>query len=265
MDTWDHFTSWQLVLPPSRPSAEQLRVIRDRVADIDRTAPVAVLGSTPEFRDLFWECGFRRICVLDRNLRFHELVSRERVYKNPEKVLEGDWFSVLPRHKEFFAVILSDLTSGNIPYDRRAEFYGYVADSLMSGGMFFDKILTHTGPHLAVEALIEKYAKLPLNLLYINYFSCEMLFISELLDLEEMVDTTRFYALLDQRISNERVRAFVAKSELITPRGCNWHYGRRWELLAKHYCVGLKQVADNPDEVDSPYFGRVHRYWFRKD
>lgn len=45
-DTWDRMTTWDLVLPPSRPSGGQLEDIRDTIEHTPRSAPVAVLGST---------------------------------------------------------------------------------------------------------------------------------------------------------------------------------------------------------------------------
>ena len=50
MDTWDLMQNWSYVLPPSRPSARQLKEILTISKTIDHNAPVAILGSTPEFR-----------------------------------------------------------------------------------------------------------------------------------------------------------------------------------------------------------------------
>ncbi len=180
MDTWDLMQNWYFVLPPSRPSALQLTRIRSQIAKVDRSLPVAVLGSTPEFRDLLYESGFRRIYVLERNAVFYQAMTQARVYCNAENLVNGGWLDTLPTLKGKFAAILSDLTSGNIPYDQRVQFYEGIEGSLMEGGMFFDKVLTHTGCNLSFDSLVEKYSTLPLNLLHINYFSSEMLFCSEL-------------------------------------------------------------------------------------
>src|SRR5437868_2050771 len=110
-DTWALMEHWDLVLPPSRPSAHQLARIQRQIADIDRSEPVAILGSTPEFRDLLFENGFHDIYILERNLKFLTAMSEMRIYQNTEHMIEGDWLDTLPTFKTKFALILSDLTS----------------------------------------------------------------------------------------------------------------------------------------------------------
>ncbi len=251
---------WDLVLPPSRPSATQLVNIKSHIRDLDRSRPVAILGSTPEFRDLLFECGFQDIYVLEKNPMFLAAMSAMRVYKNPERVLEGDWFSILPTLKCTFALILSDLTSGNIPYDLRSQFYELITRALTEGGLFCDKILTHPGQHIPLSSLVAKYTELPLNLYYINHFSCEALFCSELLNLKECVDTSLFYQLLEDRMTNPRLGAFVRYAKLITPPGFVWWYGRRWEKLQRGYCPRLESISILEDEATSPYHGRLKFY-----
>jgi len=98
---------------------------------------------------------------------------------------------------------------------------------------------------------------LPLNLLYINYFSCEMLFCSELLDLKQLVDTSLFYDFLDKKVKNKRVLAFVKHAQMITPKNFVWYYGRKWDQLKSQYCSNLKLISIEEDEESSPYFGRL--------
>jgi hypothetical protein len=265
MDTWDLMQNWHLVLPPSRPSAAQLNRIRSRIHAVPRTAPVAVLGSTPEFRDLLYECGFQHIFVLDRNLAFYKAMSEIRIYQYPEKLIEGDWMQTLSGFRGEFALILSDLTSGNIPYASRGEFYSLITDALRQGGLFCDKVLTHPGRNLSFHVLVEKYSNLPLNLMYVNYFSCEMLFCSELLDLEQLVDTSLFYSILDREVDNKRVRAFAeGAKKMVTPANCIWHYGQKWHALKMEYCPDLEVVSEEEDEVSSPYYGRLRFYVLQK-
>jgi hypothetical protein len=254
MDTWDLMQHWYLVLPPSRPSAFQLTSIHCAISKLDRSLPVAVLGSTPEFRDLLHECAFQRIHVLERNTPFYNAMTEARIYRNAETLVSGDWLDTLPKLRGRFVAVLSDLTSGNVPYDQRARFYEGIADSLMDGGIFLDKVLTHTGCNHSVDDLVDKYSALPLNLLHINHFSSEMLFCSELVDLKQLVDSSMFYAILEDRIKNERVRAFAYHAKKITPPGCTWWYGRNWEELQKDYCPGLVQIAMAEDEPSSPYY-----------
>jgi hypothetical protein len=262
MDTWALMQHWDLVLPPSRPSMLQLSRIKLQIAGIDRSRPVAILGCTPEFRDLLFECGFHQIYLLERNPTFLAAMSALRIYNNNEYVVEGDWFATLPLLKRKFALILSDLTSGNIPYDIRGEFYDLIVSALTHGGLFCDKILTHPGPHIQLSSLIHKYSELPLNLLYANHFSSEALFCSELLDIKDVVDSSLFYSVLTEQIQNERVRAFIRLAQKITPLGFIWWYGRRWNQLENEYCRQLELLAVDEDEPSSPYYGRARFYAF---
>jgi hypothetical protein len=257
MDRWDLMQHWNLVLPPSRPSALQLARIRSQIQGLDRSKPAAVLGSTPEFRDLLFEAGFETVCVLERNLLFLKSMEALRVYHNTEEIIEGDWIDTLPTMPSRFVVILSDLTSGNIPYELRDRFYASVVAALRAGGLFCDKVLTHSMPHLSVSLLLNKYATLPLNLLTVNSFSCEALFCSELLEPGNIVDSSAFYKILDTCTRSERVRAFVKSSQTITPPGCIWWYGRPWQALEAGYCPGLERIAIDEDESTSPYFRRL--------
>ncbi len=264
MDTWDLMNEWHLVLPPSRPSASQLSSIHSFISDVDRKLPVAVLGSTPEFRDLLNEAGFTEIHVLERNTAFYRAMSKWRVYDNPEQLIEGDWLETLKDLGNTYGLILSDLTIGNIPYSDRRNFYELVANALQPGGYFIDKVLTHPGSMLVVDDLVEKYSSLPLNLLWINYFSCEMLFCSDLLDIKQIVDSSMFYDILRQRVSCERVLAFIQYAPMITPRGCKWYYGRRWQELESDYCATLKRIAVHDDESSSPYYRRAKLFFHER-
>src|SRR5436309_1818556 len=130
MDPWALMQNWDLVLPPSRPSANQLAALRLHIEPLSRSKPVAILGSTPEFRDLLFESGFLNIHLLERNSKFLSEMSALRVYSTPETVIEGDWLETLPTLSGQFALILSDLVSGNIPYADRPRFYEYLSAAL---------------------------------------------------------------------------------------------------------------------------------------
>jgi hypothetical protein len=263
-DSWALMQHWDLVLPPSRPAAQQLARIQSQIGHLDRAASVAVLGSTPEFRDLLFENGFRDIYVLERNPTSFASMTGLRVYENTEHLIQGDWRVTLQHCKKQFRLILSDLTSGNLPYEDRSEFYDKVAGALADGGLFSDKVLTHPCPHIPLSEIIERYASLPLNLDYINRFSCEALFCSELLDIDETVNSSLFFATLDERVGNNRVKAFARQAQRITPPGFTWWYGRRWSELAATYCKALETISVHDDEPTSPYYGRLKMFLHTK-
>lgn len=265
MDSWNLMNKWHLVLPPSRPSCLQLSRIRNQISDLPKSCNVAVLGSTPEFRDLLFECGFTNIYIFERNLDFYKQMTEDRVYDNKEILIKGDWLNTLEKYPRSFHVILSDLTSGNIPYESRGSFYSSITKSLERGGFFFDKVLIHDIPNLLVSELECKYDRLPLNLLTVNHFNCEMLFCSELLEINQKVDTTLFYQLLDTKIKSRKVLRFVQECKnIITPIGFTWWYGRSWNDLKKTYCVELEPCNVVDEEESSPYFLRAKHFTLRK-
>lgn len=255
--TWSQIINWRLVLPPSRPDAWQLAVVADHLSDKERDRPIAILGSTIEFRDLLAEMGFTNVYLLERHQQFHNLVSSDRIYCNPETVIWGDWLKSLHQTPIRFSAILSDLTSGNIDYASRSLFYGGIARVLDSGGVFMDRMLTHAIPHESLSLLAVKYQSLPINLLTVNRFSCEFMFCSELLANEEIVDSDRFYAALRSRFDSPRLRRFIDLCQSITPTGCIWWYGKPWDSLAPDFERHL-QIIDAVDEpLQSAYAGRA--------
>lgn len=265
LETWERMDTWQLVLPPSRPSTGQLRLLRDVACNVRRDAPVAVLGSTPEYRDLLHEEGFQSIFIFEKNSTFYAQMSAARIFDNEETLIEGDWCITLAQHRSRFHLILSDLTSGNLPYNRHPRFYDDIVAALADGGIFFDKVLTHSSEFIPLSDLLATYDRTPLNLASANRFSCEVLFCSSLLDGETgIVDSTRFYRSILAASQSPRIRAFVESSKLITPEGCIWYYGRPWHALSQTYCRGLTRIIDELDEPHSPYFGRLRFFASRR-
>ena len=249
--------SWELVLPPSRPSQQHLDWFRKHLGDLRADDPIAILGSTPELRDLLALLDFQNIHVLERNVEFLAKMDRLRVRATAETVLHGDWMQILPDCSGRFAAVLSDLTSGNIPYGQRSEFYSLVAESLRPGGMFCDKLLSYPIPHERLEELLDKYENAPLNLDTVNRFNCEVFFCSELLTTFGRVDTSCFYDHLLHMGIGPTVRAILERLPLVTPREMTWDYGKSWHLVQEAFDSRLPCSDDHLEEGDSPYANRL--------
>ena len=249
--------TWELVLPPSRPSQQHLEWFRKHLGELRADDPIAILGSTPELRDLLALLGFRNIHVLERNVEFLAKMDRLRVRQTPETVLQGDWMQTLPHCSGRFAAVLSDLTSGNIPYEQRNEFYSLVAESLQPGGMFCDKLLSYPIPHERLDELLDKYENAPLNLDTVNRFNCEVFFCSELLTAFGRVDTSLFYDHLRAMSPGPTIRAILDRLPLVTPSGMTWDYGRPWGLVQEAFDARLHCSDDRLEHGDSPYANRL--------
>ena len=246
-------------MPPSRPSQQHLDWFRKHVRELRTDDPIAILGSTPELRDMLALLGFCNVYLLERNVTFLERMNRLRVMTTPgtETVLQGDWMQTLPRCNGKFAAVLSDLTSGNVPYRQQGEFYSLVAESLQSGGMFCDKLLSYPIPHERMDVLLDKYENAPLNLDTVNRFNCEVFFCSELLTKFGRVETNRYYDHLCQMHHGPMVRAILDKLPSITPKGMTWDYGRPWHLVQGVFDSRLHCSEDRLEEGDSPYANRL--------
>lgn len=259
--TWRNIVEWDRVLPPSRPSAFHLTLFEEWLRPLDRELPLGILGSTPEFRDLVYRLRFRHVWVLDKYPVVYKRMSRLRSFNTAETFICGDWIDVLRKQKETFVAILSDLTSGNLPYERHRDFYSAISSALVPGGLFLDKILTFARPKLQLRSLLTKYHKLPPNLLYVNHFSCEVLFCSTLLNLRERVDSTLFYSILEERCrGDENLETFLAQATHVTPLDTIWYYGRPWKRIEPVYHEFFRPLHHSAEERLSPFAGFVQLF-----
>lgn len=259
MNTWDNISSnWEYVLPPSRPSIIELDRISKLINKYNRNEPVAVLGSTVEYRDLLYEMNFTNVYVFEKNMSFHKSLNSWKIYPNTnETVIVGDWINTIHMYENFFNVCLSDLTMGNIAYELRDSFYYSISKSLKKKGVFIDKVLTNELPLITIKELKMKYSNLPINLRTVNDFSCEALFCSELLNVG-IINTTEFYSCLKKNFAKEkRLMKYIEKSHLITPEKCIWYYGLPWNEVNKSYLKHLVIIDCFEDEIQSPYYGRL--------
>ena len=207
---------------------------------------------------------FQRVHVFDKHESVYQQMTRMTCYPGTERFVHGDWLDTIPQYRSAFALILSDLTSGNVPYDQRPDFYSSVSKSLQVGGLFVDKVLTLEGSRRTIAELKKKYDDLPVNLLHINRFSCEFLFCSELLDIKQVVDTTLFYTILERELCSHRLLKFLAESPKITPYDCIWFYGKGWDQISEHYFHTLEAVQAYEDEGASPYYGNLKLFFSRR-
>lgn len=222
---WGAFNDWGLVLPPNRPTKEYLRTLWSLVKHVPKEHPVAVLGSTPEIRDVFAQTLFEEVYVFDRSPVFFDIATAQRCFRNSEHFVGGDWLDSLVDYRHTFAIIASDLTAGNIPRSSMDRFFQRVAGSLKTDGVFIDRLLLHRGKFKKISELDSYFQSAPLNLFELNRFSSEYLFLSELVRDYHGVDSTLFLSLLQARNNGPRIAKFLSEVTKITPQGGIWSYG----------------------------------------
>lgn len=253
-------SNWQYVLPPSRPSILELERIRALLLPVKRSSPIAILGSTIEFRNLLHDMDFSNIYIFEKNREFYNWTCSWIICNvEKENVVWGDWLNTLRLYPHTFSAILSDLTMGNIEYTYRGEFYNSIYHALVPNGVFIDKVLTHCIPHIPIEHLAIQYERMPINLESINRFNCEVLFCSTLLNFE-IIDTTNFYGILRNKFKTPILQKYIEKCHLITPENCVWYYGKPWSTLLGDYKQPYSCTTTYEDYIGSPYYGRVKHF-----
>lgn len=260
---WNFFSMWQCVLPPNRPTEESLKAIGE-ILESTEPGPVAVLGSTIEFRDLLARSNQFRPIVLEKWPAFTEQVDHLRLYSNSEELVIGDWLDTLPSFRGTFKIVLSDFTRGNIPYELRDLFYSHIYNSLCPGGLFIDRVL-QPGPHFKpLSALDRYYSARPSNLRTLNDFSSDYLFLSELVGDAGVVDTGSFYQYLRARDADPGLLRLAELCEMVTPSGQTWYYGKPEREFATPEDVGFvtkKVLADAPQYN---YADHVRQYIYQR-
>lgn len=255
-DNWSLFLGWQKVLPPSRPAKWQLDIIRNLLSG-KHCINVAVLGSTIEFRDVLSEFSVDNIYVFDDNIEFHKYISQFRTHKNKEQLIIGNWLNTLENFDSHFDLILSDLTSGNISYENREQFYKLIANALTINGCFVDRVLTYPLSFIPINTLIEKYKNLPINQVTVNSFNCEVIFCSTLLNNKKnIVDTNAFYDYLCS-LNIPQITSFVHACYDITPRDCIWYYSIDWKIERQIYEKKLSIIETYEEPINSAYYKRA--------
>lgn len=263
-DIWSKMDRWELVLPPSRPSLPQLRFFMKNLNTIDRDRPVAILGSTPEYRDMLAYLNFSSVFVFEKNRKFFQRTKNYQSRNTKETLVSGDWISMLPTYRNTFSAIFSDLTSGNIRYELQPEFYAAVSAALSKDGIFCDKILTHGERLIPLNLIYERFKVAPLNLLSANYLSCEGLFCSDVLRKRSILDTTAAYKELEGLSREGGWKTLIKCTKLITPEGGTWYYGKPWKKLGEVYSRHIRILKTAEDFRGSPYEGRVKLFVGRR-
>ena len=267
MSDWKNMDQWEMVLPPSRPTVEELDRIEKYISSYDRYEPIAVLGSTPEFRDLLHRMGFKKCFIFDKSIDFYQRMSKLLPLHtiNNEQLVVGEWTDTLQNFVGVFRIVLSDLTMGNISYNNRYVFYKAIANALISKGTFIDKALVFDFDVPTIDKLFQKYEQLPINLRTINDFSSEVLFCSELVYERKKVDSTELYSFIDNGEFTDKIKFFSKAARMITPEGFTWDYGIPWSELSNVYNSFYSEQISYPNEdIKSAYFKRTKQFFNKK-
>jgi len=270
-EKWSQTEKWHYFLPPSRPSQRHLEFYRTHIVKLPAPRRVAILGSTPELRDLCVEVDRTRVDVIEINKIFHDQLDELRIYpKSAETTHIGNWLDVLPELRDQFDVILSDLTLGNIGYSDRSRYFCGIHHALRPGGLFIDKVLTFGRmPLKNLEDLASKYSSAPFNIATISDFANDFYFTSEAI-LGEVIDVADIRAMLKSHFSgisphsSPRLLKLVEATSDLLPDVGTWSYGRKWDLKDHESALQLELVAHSWETPPSVFADRLFIAAFRR-
>jgi len=249
---WQNMGDWRLVLPPSRPSADHLSLVDATIQRYPNNARVAVLGSTIEYRELLNRRGFSEVYILEKNLDFFRFMTKISCVELHEKLIIGDWRDTLPDLTGKFDVVLSHLTSGNVDYASRENFYELVASALSHSGVFVDFVLTNEFGYISQDEILARFMTAPVNIATANEFSCLALFCSKYAHELGVVDTSKIYDSLYRDFSKD-FHHIIDLSQYVTPRGGLWYYGKSWPDVEGFHSKFLHVEQSVVEPTGSPY------------
>ena len=256
---WGTHKTWFLVRTPSRPAAWQLAVIRERLREIRIDGEVAILGSTPEFQDLLSEFEKIQIKIIDRSTDFSKQMGHQRRRNDRTDVISslivGDWTEVLEGMPGRFSAILSDLTSGNIPYAARDRHYKAIHSALRNGGVFADRVLTLESPLVSRKSIYAEFGQRPISLESVNELNCRLLFTSDVASGTEELKIAKILQTARNEWTSDIGQAYLEALTLITPSNGIWWYGRSWSELRNEHVPLLQEIDNIPEPIGSIYNG----------
>lgn len=136
---------WRIFIPPARPSFSELSLIEEHLQDRKRQnqeSTIAILGSTPEFRDLCQRVGAAYACIDYSADNFHKL-GQYMYHKNQdERLLVGDWRTM--DLGETFDVFLGDLATTVTPVKDHPRLFERIAAHSHANGELILKVALRT-------------------------------------------------------------------------------------------------------------------------
>jgi len=185
-------------------------------------------------------------------------MNKLRAYTNPENIIIGDWFDVLPRNKRTFDIILSDLTQGNVPFSQHADFYGLISDALTANGIFIDRLFVFRDRSQLFRAdeELKHYSEMSvMNLSVLNEIFFKLCVASDLVFEQGMSDLHTFYSLLENHYNNPILRKCAElMEEYLAPDGAIWYFGKFWDEISPVYFQKLNLISESTD-TESFYKG----------
>lgn len=258
IEKWSNIAKrWTNYLPPFRPTTNDLKLFQEiTLTHLSSHLKInaLVLGATPELRDLLFMLG-ASITIVDQNPRMVEAMSGLRVYTGHEDIYIDDWFQFLPTRKQSFDLIVSDLTQGNIPYDKQEDFFRLISEALVPGGLYIDRAFTfrdRSRLYIADEEF-NRFSEMPvINIASINEMFYNCFCASDLLFRLGTVDVHAIYSHMRNELKSDVLKKYATlMNEYLAPEATVWYYGKDWNEVSKIYFRHLHLITEIPNHEEA--------------
>ncbi|MDO8626566.1 MAG: class I SAM-dependent methyltransferase [Candidatus Magasanikbacteria bacterium] len=154
---------WGLFLPPARPSLSELAKIEEIILAYRQKKPnarAAILGSTPEYRDLCSTLNISYTCIDFSRANF-EILGQYLLHKDSAaNLVVSDWRKM--NFKDKFDIFIGDLFTCVTPVADHALVYKNVKKHLVPGGLLINKAPLRTSNRAFThKQIFTKYRQTP--------------------------------------------------------------------------------------------------------
>ena len=250
---WSTYSTWDLVLPPNRPSEYLLQCLKLALTASEKIETVCILGSTPEYRLACHELNIPNVTIIDKSEEFSNYCDSLSVSNSRENKIFGDWIEILPQFTDNFDAVLSHLTHGNIHFNHRVSFFNAIRKSLRPDGLLIDYIFQPQNSGYTIDNIINLFKERLPNIRTYNDFNCMAIFQSDLIKQLGLVDTNAIYKYLNNMISNDHIKLIIEGTKKITPPNNTWFYAFDKPPHIYNYFDGYTKIATLPEDVCSPF------------
>ncbi|MBU4369682.1 hypothetical protein KKG58_02865, partial [Patescibacteria group bacterium] len=155
--------AWKNLLPPVRPSVEELKIYNKYIKNVlknNSKARILILGSTPEFRDLILKYKSTPICLDINSVVFKALKTLVK-RKGKEIFICSDWLKLKDKNK--FDLIIGHEVFNMIPINKYSFLTQAIAENLKTDGLYIHTMILRASHSQKVLPLtcFKRYRRLP--------------------------------------------------------------------------------------------------------
>lgn len=143
-------TQWKKLNYPWRPNQQELSLIENWIQEkhsSSKKLKVAVLGSTPEFREILQKYNLIADIVDFSKNMYEEMGSLLTLSKPKEKFFQIDWIEHLKHHPHYYDIIISDLIDRLLDKKTNINIYSCIKNSLKNNGILIKRNDIHINNH----------------------------------------------------------------------------------------------------------------------